>query len=175
MAGGIARKRSGDHSMLAANSDSDSAGDSRTIRTHSDKHAPRGFDALRVDPAVAAGKQRRDRTAYVVRQTDATERGLRRDEGVEFGVVAHRTATEVGFDRAGRERVDRDAARAELLRQIACQNLDAALHRGVGRVARQAEARQAAGDVDDAIAALLSSGNGWVNAQRIEASGGMFV
>lgn len=30
-------------------------------------------------------------------------------------------------------------------------------------------------DIGGAIAALLSSGNGWVNAQRIEASGGMFV
>ena len=30
-------------------------------------------------------------------------------------------------------------------------------------------------DVGGAIAALLSSGNGWVNAQRIEASGGMFI
>lgn len=31
------------------------------------------------------------------------------------------------------------------------------------------------GDIGGAIAALLSSGNGWVNAQRIEASGGMFI
>lgn len=30
-------------------------------------------------------------------------------------------------------------------------------------------------DIGGAIAALLSSGNGWVNAQRIEASGGMFI
>lgn len=30
-------------------------------------------------------------------------------------------------------------------------------------------------DIGGAIAALLSSGSGWVNAQRIEASGGMFV
>ena len=30
-------------------------------------------------------------------------------------------------------------------------------------------------DVGGAIAALLSAGNGWVNAQRIEGSGGMFI
>ena len=30
-------------------------------------------------------------------------------------------------------------------------------------------------DIGGAIAALLASGNGWVNAQRIEASGGMFI
>ena len=30
-------------------------------------------------------------------------------------------------------------------------------------------------DIGAAIAALLGSGNGWVNAQRIEASGGMFI
>lgn len=30
-------------------------------------------------------------------------------------------------------------------------------------------------DIGGAIAALLSNGNGWVNAQRIEASGGMFI
>jgi NAD(P)-dependent dehydrogenase (short-subunit alcohol dehydrogenase family) len=30
-------------------------------------------------------------------------------------------------------------------------------------------------DVGGAIASLLGEGNGWVNAQRIEVSGGMFV
>jgi hypothetical protein len=30
-------------------------------------------------------------------------------------------------------------------------------------------------DIGGAIAALLSRDNGWVNAQRIEASGGMFI
>ena len=30
-------------------------------------------------------------------------------------------------------------------------------------------------DIGGAVAALLSAGNGWVNAQRIEASGGMFI
>ena len=30
-------------------------------------------------------------------------------------------------------------------------------------------------DIGPAIASLLSEGNGWINAQRIEISGGMFV
>ena len=41
-----------------------------------DEHAARIFDALRVNPTVAAGKQRCDRTADVVRQPHAAERGL---------------------------------------------------------------------------------------------------
>jgi hypothetical protein len=30
-------------------------------------------------------------------------------------------------------------------------------------------------DIGSAIAALLAAGSGWINAQRIAASGGMFV
>ena len=53
---------------------------------------------------------------------------------VEFGIVAHHAAAEIGLDRAGSDRVDRDAARAELFGQVAGQHLDRALHRGVGAV-----------------------------------------
>jgi len=47
------------------------------------------------------------------------------------------------------ERVDADAARAELLREIARQHLDATLHRRIGRVARRCEAGQARRDVQN--------------------------
>ena len=107
---------------------------------------------MRVDPAVVLGQQRGDGGADVVGQAGPAERGDAGDEGVDLLVVAHRAAAEIGFDRAGGDRVDRDAARPELLGEVARQHFDRALHRRIGRIAGQGEAREAARDIHDPAA-----------------------
>ena len=49
----------------------------------------------------------------------------------------------------GRDGVDRDPARAEFLRQVACQDLDRPLHGGVSAKTWLGEAGQARRDVRD--------------------------
>ncbi len=89
----------------------------RPIR--SDQHPARDLDPLRVDPAIALGQQRCDGGADVVGQAGPTERRDAGDEGVHLLVVAHCAAAEVGFNRAGGDRVDRNAARSEVLGEVA--------------------------------------------------------
>ena len=90
----------------------------------SDEHAPRHLDALPVHPAVVVRQQRGDHRAHVVRHSRAAERRQLSDHAIEVGVVARTTAVEVGLDRARRDRVGRDPAGAELLRQRAREDLE---------------------------------------------------
>jgi vitamin B12 transporter len=113
------------------------------------QHAARHLDPLSVHPTVLIGQQGGDHRADIVGQPGAAQGGDRGDEAVAFGLVAHRAAAEIGFDGPGRHGVDGDAARPQLLGQIAGQHLDRALHGGVGGKARQAEAGQAGRQVDD--------------------------
>ena len=68
---------------------------------------------------------------------------------IHLGVIAHHAAAKVGLDGSRRNDIHRNTAPAQLFRLIAGQDLHRPLHRGVGRIARQGKARQAAGNVED--------------------------
>lgn len=97
--------------------------------------------------------------------------GLRSDEG------RHRGADALPGEGARlaphhrqhlRARRDRNRLRGGAVRDNAQLNAFVASQTALGRAGLPE-------DIGGAIAALLSNGNGWVNAQRIEASGGMFI
>lgn len=92
----------------------------------------------------------------IVRKADPTQGGVRRQKRIERAIVAHDPTA--GFDRARRNRIDRDGACAQFLRQVSRQHFDGSLHGRVGGVARAREARQSGGDVEDA-AALVDQGS----------------
>ena len=91
-----------------------------------EEHTARDFDPLSREPAVLLGEQASDHRPDVVRHADAAHSRDRRDKLVELGVVAHRAATEIGFDRAGRYHIGGYATRAELPGEITGENLDGA-------------------------------------------------
>ena len=74
------------------------------------------------------------------------------DHVLDLGRVAEQSAGEVGRGRAGRDGVDGDLAGAELLREVAGEDLDGALAGGVDEVLWNVEAGDAARDVDDRAA-----------------------
>jgi len=120
--------------------------------SHSDALAAGHFDSLRVDPAVVLRKQACDHRPDVVWQAGAAEGGHVREQLVDVRVVADAAAAEIGLDRTGRHRVDRDAAPAQLLCHVAGEHLDRALHARIGGVAGKGRAGQAGGQVHDAPA-----------------------
>ena len=69
---------------------------------------------------------------------------------IHLGVITHLPAAKIGLNGPRRDDVHRYPPSAQLFRLIAGQDLHRPLHRGVGRIARQGKARQAAGNVEDA-------------------------
>ena len=118
------------------------------------EHPARRLDPLPVDPLRTRRQQHRQRATNIIRLPGATQCGIARDHRVQRRVVAHRTAAKVGLDGARRQYVHADLPRAQLLGLIAGQHFHCAFHRRVGGITRQAEAGQAAGDVDDAPAVI---------------------
>lgn len=88
------------------------------------------------------------------------------DEGVHLCVVANQASAEIGFDGPRCYGVDGDSAFAEFFGEIAAKDFNGAFHGGVGGVARQGKAGQAAGKIDDAAAV----GEQWQKRLRDEES-----
>ena len=77
-----------------------------------------------------------DRGADVLGVADVAHRDDAAELGAHLLVVAQRAAAEVGAGGAGRDGVDGDPARAELLGEVAGPHLDGALGAGVDGVGR---------------------------------------
>jgi hypothetical protein len=65
----------------------------------SEECTARGFDSLTVDPVIVVCQQGTDCPADIVGQPNASKSGLRSEELVDFFVVTHSTAGEIGFNR----------------------------------------------------------------------------
>ncbi len=113
---------------------------------------PGDLDALGVDPAVGFRQQRGDHGADIIGHAGTAKRRHGGHPAVDFRIVAHHAAAEVGSDGARCDRVDGDAAGAEFVGHVARQHLDSALERAVGRGTRHGDAGKAAGKIDDAAA-----------------------
>ena len=101
---------------------------------------------------TAIGQQGRNRPANIVRQASAAQGGVIGNHRIHIGVIAHRAAAEVGGNRARCQGVHGNTPWAQFFSLVARQDFHRAFHRCVGGIPRQAEARQAAGDIDDAPA-----------------------
>ncbi len=73
-----------------------------------DGHAARDLDALRVDPPIVLGKQRRDHRSDVVGQPGTAQCRHLRDVFVDFRIIPHHAAAEIGSDGTRSDGVDRD-------------------------------------------------------------------
>ena len=100
------------------------------------------FDSLAIDPAAVIRQERGNRAANIIGKTHPPQGGLRGDEIIDLLVVAHGPAPKISFNRARRNRIDGDSARAQFFGHIACQYFDAAFHRGISRVSGERKARQ---------------------------------
>ena len=114
-----------------------------------DQHTARDLDPLGIDPTILLGKQRRYHRADVIWQTSTPEGGHVRNTLVQVWIVANDAAAEIGGDGTRSDGVDGDPPRPRLLGQAAGENLDRALHRGIGGAWRDGDARKARRDSHD--------------------------
>ena len=109
-----------------------------------------GAQCLRIDPASFRPGQEGNHVGDIVGRTQP----LHRCELPEPVDLLRRLAFEeqIGGGRARRDRVDADAAPAQLMRQDAREHLDRGFGGRVGSVAREAHSEDAGGHGDDAAA-----------------------
>jgi hypothetical protein len=112
-------------------------------------HAAGNLDALAGHPAVAVAKQRRDRACDVLGSPVAAERRDGGDDLLELFVITQDAVAEVSCGRPWSDRVDRDAARTDLLRQVAGEDLNSTFDGAVDDPLGRVYAGRPAGEVDD--------------------------
>jgi hypothetical protein len=112
-------------------------------------HAAGDLDALAGYPAVAVAEQCRDRAGDVLGLAVAAERRDGGDDLLELLILAQDAVAEIGRGRSGSDRVDGDAARTDLLREVAAEDLDGTLDGAVDDPLGRVNAGCPAGEVDD--------------------------
>ncbi len=106
------------------------------------------FDALAVHPAEVIRHEGRDHMADIVGRP-TRPRAVAPAIICSFRHVAHRAAAEIGLDGAGRDRIDADAARAQLRRHIASEHSMPPFMAAYAAFSRHGEAGEAAGQIHD--------------------------